>query len=306
MKNLTLSEFSVAFGTPITDKNLENLNEKIEKFDFRYSRLPQQDRDSLILSILKKIDEFSKVGAHRNEIWNNAWQKIADSYGNSQQLTDLFPSFISATNIIRLNGDYATPESTTFEKDWFCVFREWLFKTYLEPHESVYEFGCGSGYNLVALSEIYPSKKMYGLDWSKSAVDLIEKFSSTHNLNITGKVFDFFAPDQSFHLDKDSAVMTFCALEQTGDKWQDFVLWLIKQKPKIVINMEPIVDFYDTNSLFDYLAISYHQHRGYLSSYFPFLQQLEKEGKIKIEKHKRLGVGSLYHEGYNLIVWKPL
>ena len=77
-------------------------------------------------------------------------------------------------------------------------------------------------------------------------------------------------------------------------------------KPKLVVNNEPIYELYDQDILFDYLPAKFHHKRGYTRGYLPRLRELEKEGKIQIIKHKRLNFGSLLHEGYNYIVWKPL
>ena len=69
--------------------------------------------------------------------------------------------------------------------------------------------------------------------------------------------------------------------------------------------MEPIEDLYDEDNLADYLALRYHRKRGYLSGFLPRLRTLETEGKIRILEIRRMFFGSLYHEGYSFVVWKP-
>jgi hypothetical protein len=50
----------------------------------------------------------------------------------------------------------------------------------------------------------------------------------------------------------------------------------------------------------------YHRKRGYLSGFLPRLKSLEAEGRITILEAKRMFFGSLYHEGYSFVVWRPL
>ena len=77
-------------------------------------------------------------------------------------------------NIMRVSGNYIKPKSHDFELNWYKAFRYWLFKTYLKDVDFIYEFGCGTGYNLPILSRLFPGKKLIGLDWvpeSKSIID---------------------------------------------------------------------------------------------------------------------------------------
>jgi hypothetical protein len=69
--------------------------------------------------------------------------------------------------------------------------------------------------------------------------------------------------------------------------------------------MEPLLDLYDQDNLVDYLAVRFHTFRGYLSGFLPRLRQLEAEKRIEILKVQRMNFGSLYHEGYSFVVWRP-
>jgi hypothetical protein len=48
----------------------------------------------------------------------------------------------------------------------------------------------------------------------------------------------------------------------------------------------------------------YAEKRNYLQGYLSYLEQLEKEEKIEIILKKRLYGGSLYLEGYPVVIWK--
>ncbi|CAK0749090.1 Class I SAM-dependent methyltransferase [Gammaproteobacteria bacterium] len=301
----TVTDFLNAFDAPAEDTYF--VQEEIARHDFRYRRLEQDERDTLILSVLRSLDSFNQVGEHRHPIWEMAWGEIAERYAASKNdLAALEPSFISKSTHIRLQGDYALPLTTGFEFNYFRVLRRWLFVKYLAKFQRVWEFGCGSGFNLAALAQLAPEKELVGLDWAYSAVDLINHVAKFHGFRLQGRHFDLFHPDPVLHLEKNTAVMTFCALEQIGEGFQQFLDWLIERRPGLVIHMEPIADFYNSESLYDNIAFRYHQGRKYLQGYLPSLRKLMDARQIELIKSHRLGMGSLYHEGYSLLIWRPM
>ena len=96
------------------------------------------------------------------------------------------------------------------------------------------------------------------------------------------------------------------ALEQVGPRHEPFVDFLLERKPSICVNMEPLVDLYDGKQLIDYLAIRYHRKRGYLEGFLPRLEELRSQGRIEILETRRFFFGSLFHEGYSYVAWRPL
>ena len=70
--------------------------------------------------------------------------------------------------------------------------------------------------------------------------------------------------------------------------------------------LEPIVELYDRSSLFDVLAIKYHERRNYLHGWLTRLRELAALGRAEILQVRRLGFGDRYHEAYSVILWKPL
>jgi hypothetical protein len=62
----------------------------------------------------------------------------------------------------------------------------------------------------------------------------------------------------------------------------------------------------DENVLVDHLSIQYFKKRNYLDGFLDGLRKLETEGKVNIIDTKRSHIGSLFIEGYSIIVWEPL
>lgn len=300
----TVSDFLKAFDAPAADSGV--IARKIEKYDFRYTRLNQTERASVIKGIRDQMADFTEVGPHRLDIWERCWIDATATYeADDSKVTALDPSFMGATPVLRLGGDYAKPHSPDFEIHWFRVLRHWIISRYLSGFERVFEFGCGSGFNLVSLARMYPEMELTGLDWSSVSVNLVDKIAKDHGYKLCGRHFDFFDPDPDLKLGDCSAVLTFAALEQTGENFKTFGEWLLARKPELVISMEPVFEFYDEENEFDRLALRYHTARKYLKGYYPWLREQEKQGRVEILKAHRCGFGSLYNEGYSLLIWKP-
>lgn len=280
----------------------------IDKADFTYEEPSPQRRDEIVLGVIKHIDSEvpTQVGPQREDVWERCWAENLENFVASEfELEALVPKFIKPGQPVRLNQRYVLPRNPSFELAFFQVCRAFYYQKYLADVRSAYEFGCGTGFNLVALGTQMPNMKLYGLDWSQSACEMVNLTGKKHRLDIAGARFDFFNPDRGLKLDPHSAVMTLCALEQVGPRHGPFIEFLLEKRPKICINMEPIEDLYDEGNLADYLALRYHRKRGYLSGFLPRLKALETEGKIKILEVRRMFFGSLYHEGYSFVVWKP-
>ena len=176
----------------------------------------------------------------------------------------------------------------------------------MRKFNTIYEFGCGTGFNLAELAQLFPQKKYHGLDFVNSSKEIIDSIAKTYKWNMNGHVFNMISPDKYFELESDSLIFTIGSIEQLASKFDVFLQFLIVKKPALCIHVEPIVELYDEKLLFDYLAIKFHKKRGYTQGMLPRLKELETQGNIKIEKVKRLYFGSLFMEGYSYIVWRPL
>jgi hypothetical protein len=307
-RTLTVEDFALALG--VTPNQVPpNLQEQIRHSDFRYQTLAPVERDQVILGILKRLEsgELSKVGEHRKEVWEKGWEENLEAFAQKGfALENLVPRFIRPEPIVRLNRDYVCACNPKVEFHFHDVVRRWLFLQYMADGEAVYEFGCGSGYNLVTFSEIHPTMRLVGLDWAESSVKLVNLIAKTHQLNLQGVRFDLFHPDDSLGLGPRDVALTICALEQVGTRHEEFLQFLLRKRPRLCVHMEPLLDLYDPDNLVDYLAIRFHTGRGYLSGFLERLRQLETQKRIEIVKVQRMGFGSLYHEGYSYIVWRSV
>ncbi|MFA6310339.1 MAG: class I SAM-dependent methyltransferase [Sterolibacterium sp.] len=306
-EKVTMEDFAEAFGVGVADVP-EECRSIMNDLDFSYRVLAGAERDALILEALKKneLDRQEIGAAERRNVWQEGWnQNLQEFVSGGHDLRSLVPKFIRPGRPIRLNREYVVPVNPMFELDYFRVFREWLFRTYFGRAKSVYEFGCGTGFNLVELARLYPETQLYGLDFVPASSDLVNQIAKAYNLKMVGRLFDMTAPDESLLLDTDSAIFTFGSVEQLAGRFENFLQFLLRRSPAFCVHLEPIVELYEEDNLLDYLAIKFHKKRGYTEGLLPRLRELEAAGRVEVLKVKRLFFGSTFMEGFSYVIWKP-
>ena len=96
-----------------------------------------------------------------------------------------------------------------FEIKLVSLFQYALFNKYFKNEKVIYEFGAGTGHNLLRLREINKKAKLYSFEWTNSGVKLINLVADFLNDNyLKGIKFDNFNPDFSIKLEKNSSIYT--------------------------------------------------------------------------------------------------
>lgn len=230
------------------------------------------------------------AGSHQKQKWEKGW-------GQNLREGTVTPHYFGKYKVNRLNGRFIKALYKNYERDMLYKLLDSLFKKYLKTATDIYEFGCGTGHNLIRLRKINKKAVLSGLDWAKSSQEILIKHG------FIGYNFDFFNPSM-LKLPLGSAVFTVAALEQTGTNYKKFVQYLLKNKPSIVVHVEPIEELLDPKNLLDNLSLRYFKKRKYLSGYLTYLRKLEKSGKIVLCEARRSGIGSLFIEGYSVVIWR--
>lgn len=286
-----------------------DLLKKLAGRDLEYRKLSQGERDAVILTILKRIDsgKLTKAGVGEKKRWEKGWNESLKNFiANNYNLEHLVPKFIRPNQPVRLWGDYVMPKQENFELKFYEIFRAFLFKKYLNGIRCLYEFGCGTGFNLVELAKVFPNLELHGLDWVLASKEIIEIVAKQYHLNIRGHIFDMLAPDENFKIKKKSAVVAIGALEQLGENFKKFISYLIAQKPEIVIHVDSIDALYNIENLSDYLALLHDRNRNYLKNYLYYMRDLATKGKIEFIKIQKVPCGGLYHDGYSYDIWRVI
>ena len=282
---------------------------KISEYKLVYSPLEKEEEERVVIKIIDTLlDSFLVYsGPHRLKQWEKGWGQNLAELNKEKTTKAIFPHYHGKYEINRLNQAFVKGISPNYERNMLYVILDYVFDKYLRKAENIYEFGCGTGHNLLKTREVNSSANLFGLDWAKSSQKILKQMTDSGLVkNIKGYNFDFFKPDAKIKLADNSAIYTVAALEQVGLNYKAFVSYLLKNKPTICIHVEPIAELLDENRLIDNLSIKYFRKRNYLNGYLDYLKKLEKKGKIKIIEAKRTYIGSLFIEGYSIIAWRPI
>lgn len=282
--------------------------QKLKLYNLEYDELDDaQHQIEVIRQLNRNKADNKKVGTiERKLVWENGWTENYEELQKHHSIDSLMPKYFRKNQPFRLFQKFIHTNNYKLDFELGRIIKSCLFEYYLRPYKVVYEFGCGTAFNLVELASIFPEKELFGYDYTEASGKIINILRDEMKYNIHGTEFDFFNPDEKLHLKKNSAVYTVAALEQVGKKWDKFLDYLLAECPSRVINLEPIEEFYDVeNNVLDWLAFEFHRKRGYLSGYYTRLKELEAEGKIKIIAAHRSYFGNLNDESYSVVVWEP-
>jgi hypothetical protein len=304
---LDVKSFALLLGVGENEINAE-CRRFIAETDFHYRFLNPAEKDNVIYESLRCIEEgvFSPSGPHRKDAWEKGWSENLNAFCESDGNTDhLIPRFVRRNAVMRLNGEYVKLSNPNFETAFVTVLRMVLFKKYFEQARSIYEFGCGTGLNLIAAGEMFPDKNLFGLDWCTSSCAIIDQLRKSKQLNIHGQLFDMYEPDNSLEIGEEDAVLTVGALEQLGSGFQPFLEFLLSKKPQVCLHLETMNELYTRKTAADFITLQYTKQRRYLTGFLNALRANEKQGKIRIMQVQRT-FGGQYHDGYSFVAWQPI
>ena len=310
LQELTIDEqkFANTIGVKVNSLTKE-CKLLLKQYNLKYRHLDKDEFEEALLCIFEGMRArlHLKSGRDRKVHWNAGWKDNLDSYKSTKILENLKPGYYRYEKYVRYDGTYVRSLSSEFVFKSLKILQAQFYIENLRNIDNIFELGCGSGYNIASLAEIYPDKNFTGLDWSEEAVNILSLLNENMKANISGKVFDFFAPNKDdFEVPSNSAFITAGAFEQLGKRHEQIIQFILDKKPDVVINLEPIHEFYDSNNLSDFVAFNYHDQRNYLNGYYTKLLSLEKEGVLEIKFAKKINLGGHHHDGWSTIIWRPL
>lgn len=322
MSVLTINQLSRCFSANV-DEVTQSCQSILDFQNLSYKVCENGDRDAEIIAALKFLEQDKqKIGElKRTKTWEDGWYENLKLFEKNKDEKSLCPKFLwscdmSTQPILRLFQEFIKPDRNYFELNFVKMLQSWLFRKYFHSCDRIVEFGCGSGFNIYKLCEMFPDKTIIGCDFSWSSVELINLISKTCKFKCSGRYFNMKQPDQSFDLQEfykrtnvlryeRTGILTFGAIEQLASDFHSFIVYLLNQKPTVCVHIEPTIELYDEDSLIDCLSIKFHRQRGYTEGLLPHLQLLEKIGKIEILQTNRTYFGNSRMEGYSIIAWRP-
>jgi SAM-dependent methyltransferase len=298
LKYCNLDEINLSFENVIktqTFKRYRNLSFRVTKLDKEYFEKLMNDELSKDLKI---------SGPDRLTEWEQGWGELLKALENNKSIEALEPQYFGKFPYLRFQNELYEVENFKTESLLLDFVLEILIELTLPFHVEQYlEFGCGTGHHLFKLQKLYSDKQFTGLDWSKNSQKLIMRANKVAGTNIRTLNFDYFNIDSRLELAVGSTFFTVASMEQVGDQFEQFITFILKSKPKFVIHIEPIEELFDKSIKVEELTLNYMRKRNYLRGYLNRLKDVEREGKIKIQSVLRTNFGSIFIEGYSIVVF---
>jgi hypothetical protein len=302
--NITVENFEEILGI--------KLSTEAEKFvidnNFEYEFADPEEHHLGLIKFVNFLTEYKKEsGPEYQEIWEKGWQQNLDLFKSSGELIDLIPKFVRRKEMIRLKGRWISPVNPDFKTNFVMVLRDAVFRENFSDSSSIWEFGSGTGLNLVHLSKVLPDKRLFGCDWAKPSVQILAELNKKLNLNIQGFQFDLFRPDDNFseNILENSGLFTIGTMEQLGKNYQPILDFILASNFRRIVHIETNYELYDENNFLDFLSMKYIVKRNWLRGYFSALRDLEKVGRVRIIQERKT-FGSFFHDGYTITVWENL
>lgn len=267
--------------------------------------------------IMAQVDEiiaerrFRVIGDGDDQaVWQRGWGEVADQIkkAGGASLEALKPQYFHSGVELRLLGDYYRPDTDYFEYWLGVAVRRLLMLRAFDNPKRIVELGCGTGMNLIIAAELFPNAALVGSDWAPASVEILDVMARALDRDVSGRIYNMLTGEggETLPIDGETDVVTVHALEQLGAAAPGVIDLLMQRRPRTVLHIEPILDFYDRDDPYDDMAARYHLTRGYLEGLAPTLHGLSAEGRIEILSEGRVKLGNLYHEAYSFISWKPV
>jgi hypothetical protein len=275
---------------------------------FKYRPLTKEEYDDYLLKVVNTLmdDNITVAGSHRHDQWQSGWEENLGEFRKTKEIISLVPKYHNKFKYVRWKQEPVMPLTPRFDVYMLKTILAWLKEEYLSNYKHIYEFGCGSCYNLQQLRSLPNVEEITGLDWADSSGDIIKEFNSIYGSNLRWKKFDFYEPDNSMEILDDSVFLTVAALEQVGTNFEEFLNFCMLKRPSLCVHVEPIEELLDESNLMDKLSIHYFRKRNYLHGFLNYLRGMEVAGDIEILRAQRTYTGSFFIEGHSVIVWRPL
>ena len=296
-KDEVLNHFNILY-----DDLPESIQLQLDKFfPIQYDELNSEQYKEYYELCLEMLNK--KLEVDWQDDWFSVLQNLRTNDDNVKSI--IRPKWFRESAFVNIQNCLSLTETSYVDWEYQLITRQMLFYTHLKDIENICEFGSGSGTNFYLINEILQNKNFILSDISVTSLKIIEELKRKLNRNnLTYSNIDI-EQDIDLQLPDNTAVITTSVLEQIGDNYKNFINFILKEKPQIVINVEPIVELLDSKNGFDNVMNLYCEKRKYLAGYLTELEKLEKQKKIKIIMKKRTMVSGTFIEN-SVLIWKVL
>ena len=261
---------------------------------------------SIIESNLENLIEKFTITRSRNiQKWEIGWKENLIEVINSKDFERaLIPKYLTKSKYLRVNGKYyKAPQVNDIPLIHHHVISSLLRKLPKIDFDKIVELGAGSCNNAKLINNLFPSTPLLLTDWSSESISIANHLNTIISNKISGAFYDFFALDNAVDL-SNCLVITVHSLEQIGSD-MSVLERILEKKPRLILNIEPIIEDYNIMSEAGSLMIELHNRREYFSGFPSWLSSKAQSNKLRILQSGKVRVGTEISEPYSFYIWEP-
>ena len=144
--------------------------------------------------------------------------------------------------------------------DYHLILFENTIKPYLDGANALVELGAGFGSKILALAQrdLFSKIPLVALEYTENGQELIKKISHIEGIKISVGGCNFRSLEIDAHLiPENSIIFTSYAAHYVPTMPQNFPNFLLKLKPRVIINFEPFYEHFSTDSIHDVMCRRY-------------------------------------------------
>ena len=159
--------------------------------------------------------------------------------------------------------------------------------------DPIVELGSGSGQVIIRLAKDsrFNGSTFHAGDFSPSGLKIIDEISRTERVSITTGLYDFYSDESELSIPPGSIIFTAFSLGYYKDINIQFWIRMQALKPRAVIIVEPIYQFYKREKLFGLFCKRYIEANDYSQGILPSIESAEKKSIISIESIEKNVIG---------------
>jgi hypothetical protein len=175
--------------------------------------------------------------------------------------------------------------------------------------KGIVELGTGYGYNLFSLHHSHPDWTLKGFDISPNGItagrEIADRFAISDKISLD-RIDLTDASDPNLSAIAGEVVLTYFCIEQIPYDVRKVIENIIAAGPKRVINIEPTTELLELFRPRDLVSLFYIRSVDYQTQLFTTLNEMEREGRIRILARERMPFApSINNDGF-LYCWEPI
>ena len=273
---------------------------------YKLVRLTTDEVSIIELNLKNLIKKFTTTKSRSIQKWEIGWKENLIEILNSKDFENaLIPKYLTKSKNLRVNGKYYRVEQISdIPLIHHQIIDSLLRKLPKVDFEKIIELGAGSCNNAKLINNLFPNTPLLLTDWSNESISIAKHLTTLLSNKISGAFYDFFALENKVDL-FNCLVITVHSLEQIGSD-MTVLERILAKRPKLVLNIEPIVEDYETSSEAGTLLIKLHNQRDYFTGFPSWLRDNEKKGKLRILQSGKVKIGTEISEPYSFYIWEPI